>query len=159
MHWKHKDRTPLKGLNFWRREQLRAQRNPLTSILLEAPWVYKCSSVAPVGNGACNCLQATPVSRLPTILYLICKWQGRKGSWLIRRETNSKRGSQWGKQNDRLQALDVCLPFLCQREYLLIKPKKANVYPMGKLEHQNLREEWVGVVSEPGEEPWGRKGI
>lgn len=27
------------------------------------------------------------------------------------------------------------------------------MYPMGKSEHQNLREEWVGVVSEPGEEP------
>lgn len=68
-------------------------------------------------------------------------------------------GHSLGKHNDQLHALDVCLLFLCQREYLLIKPKKANVYPMGKLEHQNLREEWVGVVSEPGEELWGRKGI
>lgn len=31
------------------------------------------------------------------------------------------------------------------------------MYPMGKLEHQNLRKEWVGVVSEPGEEPWGKE--
>jgi hypothetical protein len=48
-------------------------------------------------------------------------------------------------------------PFLCQRRYLLIKPKEANVYPMSKLEHQNLGKELVGIVGEPGEEPSGRE--
>lgn len=88
-----------RGLDFWRTEsKIRTQSNPPgfhSSPLITV--ALQMFSVAPVGNWVCNCLQAMPGSSRPTMIDLICKWQGHEGSWLIRLQTNFKWGVTVGR--------------------------------------------------------------